>query len=83
MSTKPDFRKVILDRLEELGQNRLWLVNESGIGKAHVYGYLAGNVDMTGDKLEVLFDALGLTISPSSTTKAARKKPLTPPDMPL
>lgn len=57
-----DFRKEIRDRLEALGKNRAWLVQQLG-GKPSrnaVYTYLddEGGTDMKGDHIARILDVL-------------------------
>lgn len=95
----PNFRKIILDRLEELGQNRLWLVNEldGEPKKAQVYAYLClapkdrsskgkvyrGLADMRSENIERIFGVLGLDVVCVSPPRGLKKKPPTPPKLPL
>lgn len=99
MNDAPDFRKRILDRLEELGHNRLWLVNACGGSpqKAQLYAYLCTTpkprsangetvtrlADMRSEHIEKICGILGLDLTPVRTPAAKRAKSATPPTMPL
>ena len=59
-------RKVIVMRLEKLGRSRLWLAEQMDERPATVYRFLGGKQSMRSDKLEAMFDILGLEVRAKS-----------------
>ena len=63
------FRKIIQQEVARRGWSGYRLGQESGIPIRTVQQYLAGRADMTGEKLAMLCEALGLGIRPTGRRK--------------
>lgn len=66
--------KVILERLEETGQSRYWLVKQlqGKLSANMVYSYLRGDMDLTGRNLVKIFNVLGIRLQSGRRRKSEK-----------
>lgn len=62
--TMSGLRKVIADRLTELGKSKRWLSREIGTTSATIFKFFGGKTTLRMDLLERVLDALNLEVKP-------------------
>ena len=65
----PDLKKIVTDRMEELGYSKYRVAQLSGVPRQTLGTWLAGETSITADRLAAVLAALDLEVTPRTPTE--------------